>query len=69
MNYLQSHTNDTDIIATRRFDLDTLGDESYYWYSALSGREVISEGSKYGSLLGAVADTDSQKGLHPGASC
>jgi hypothetical protein len=65
MDYLQSHTHDSDIIATHRFDLDTLGDESYYWYSALSGREVISEGAKYGSLLGAVADTDSEKGLHP----
>ncbi len=64
MDYLQAHTNDSDIIATRRFDFDTMGDESYYWYSALSGREVISEGAKYGSLLGAVADTDSEKGLH-----
>jgi hypothetical protein len=65
MNYLQTHAKDTDIIATRRFDLDTACDESYYWYSALSGRRVISEGAKYGSLLGAVADTNAEKGLHP----
>jgi hypothetical protein len=64
MDYLQSHTNDTDIIATRRFDLDTAGDESFYWFSALSGRRVVSEGAKYGSLLGAVADTNSEKGMH-----
>lgn len=65
MNYLQSHTNDTDIIATHRFDLDTASDESFYWYSALSGRRVVSEGAKYGSLLGAVADSNAEKGLHP----
>jgi len=65
MEYLRAKTNDTDIIATRRFDLDTAGDESYYWYSALSGRGVVSEGAKYGSLLGAVADSNAEKGLHP----
>ncbi len=64
MNYLQTHANDTDVIATRRFDLDTTGDESFYWYSALSGRRVVSEGAKYGSLLGAVADSDAVKGTH-----
>ena len=26
---------------------------------------MVSEGAKYGSLLAAVADTDSEKGLHP----
>jgi hypothetical protein len=65
MNYLQAHASDTAIIATRRFDLDSARDESFYWYSALSGRRVISEGAKYGSLLGAVADTNAEKGLHP----
>jgi hypothetical protein len=65
MNYLQAHASDTDVIATRRFDLDTTGDESYYWYSGLSGRRVISEGAKYGSLLGAVTDNDAVKGTHP----
>ncbi len=65
MNYLSTHTNDSAIIATQRFDLDSAGDESYYWYSALSGREVVSEGTAYGSLLAAVAVTDSEKGLHP----
>ncbi len=65
MNYLSQHSNATDILATPRFDFDTAGDESYYWYSALSGRAVVSEGAKYGSLLAAVADTNSEKGLHP----
>src|SRR5579883_222298 len=65
MHYLTSVTNDSSIIATHRFDLDTTKDESFYWYSALSGRAVISEGAKYGSLLSAVADTNSEKGLHP----
>jgi hypothetical protein len=65
MNYLVQNSNDSDILATRRFDLDTALGESYYWYSALSGRTVISEGAKYGSLLAAVADTNSEKGLHP----
>lgn len=64
MNYLAANANDSDVIATRRFDLDTSHDESYYWYSALSGRTVVSEGAKYGSLLAAVADTNSEKGLH-----
>ncbi len=64
MNYLQTHAKDTDIIATHHFDIDSRGDESYYWYSALSGRRVISEGAKYGALLGAVADTNTEKGLH-----
>ncbi len=53
------------VLASRRFDLDTSGDESYYWYAAISGHPVLSEGAKYGSLLGAVSDTNSEKGLHP----
>ena len=65
LNYLEDHSTENAIIATHRFDLDSLHDESYYWYSALSGRSVISEGAKYGSLLAAVADTNSEKGLHP----
>ena len=65
MNYLVANAKDSDVIATRQFDLDTERDESYYWYSALSGRTVVSEGAKYGSLLAAVADTNSEKGLHP----
>lgn len=59
---------DHSILATRRFDLDptdTSNDESFYWYAALGGHPVISEGAKYGSLLAAVADRDSAKGLHP----
>ncbi len=65
MFYLSTHSNDSAVIATHRYDLDSSGDESYYWYSALSGRTVVSEGAKYGSLLAAVADTNSEKGLHP----
>jgi len=65
MNYLAQHSNDSDILATRSFDFDKAKDESYYWYSALSGRTIVSEGAKYGSLLAAVADTNSEKGLHP----
>jgi len=65
MNFLATTAKDSDVVLTHRFDLDTVGDESYYWYSALSGRAVISEGAKYGSLLAAVADTNSEKGLHP----
>ncbi|MFI5201501.1 MAG: hypothetical protein ACHQNE_03860, partial [Candidatus Kapaibacterium sp.] len=65
MNYLATSANDSAVIATPRFDLDTAHDESYYWYSALSGQRVVSEGAKYGSLLAAVADTNSEKGLHP----
>ena len=63
MDYLQAHTNDSDIIATRR-------SISIPWaMSPIIGIarflvEVPSEGAKYGSLLGAVADTDSEKGLH-----
>lgn len=64
MNYLSNAANDTDIVASRRFDEDSTDDESYYWYSALSGRAVVSEGAKYGSLLAAIADTNSEKGLH-----
>jgi len=64
MSYLTNQSDPTDIILSRRYDLDS-ADESFYWYSALSGRTVVSEGAKYGSLLGAVADTDSEKGLHP----
>lgn len=54
-------------IAGRRYDLDphdSVNDESFYWYSAISGQPVITEGAKYGSLLGAVADVDREKGLH-----
>jgi hypothetical protein len=65
MNYLQANAGDSAIVATRRFDLDSTGDESYYWYGALSGRTIISEGAKYGSMLAAVADTNAEKGLHP----
>ena len=65
MNYVAMHSNDSSVLATRRFDLDSSGDESYYWYSALSGRAVVSEGANYGSLLAAEAVTDSEKGLHP----
>ncbi len=64
MDYLQANASDTDLIASRRFDLDTACDESFYWFSALSGRRVVSEGAKYGSLLGAVADTNVEKGMH-----
>ncbi len=64
MNYFATSTNDSAIIATHRFDFAAAKDESYYWYSALSGRTVVSEGAKYGSLLAAVADTNSEKGLH-----
>jgi hypothetical protein len=64
MSYLTDRSNRTDILLSRRYNLDS-ADESFYWYSALSGRTVVSEGAKYGSLLGAVADTDSEKGLHP----
>ncbi len=65
MEFLQRHTNEHDRIATHRWDLDSAGDESFYWYSALSGRTIVSEGAKYGSLLAAVADTNAEKGLHP----
>jgi hypothetical protein len=61
-------TEDHALMASRRFDLeptDTANDESFYWYAALSGHPVISEGAKYGSLLAAVADVDRDKGLHP----
>ncbi len=64
MEYLRSHSSDTDIVITHRHDLSAAGDESFYWYSALSGRTIVSEGAKYGALLGAVADVDSEKGLH-----
>jgi hypothetical protein len=64
MNVL-AQQDDTALVASRRFDFDRPWDESYYWYSALSGHPVISEGAKYGSLLAAVADTDREKGLHP----
>jgi hypothetical protein len=63
-----SDVPDHSTLATRRFDLDptdTKNDESFYWYAALSGHPVISEGAKYGSLLAAVADVDTAKGLHP----
>jgi hypothetical protein len=53
----------TAIMVTHRHDLDAK-DESYYWYAALAGRAVVSEGAKYGALLGAVADVDAAKGLH-----
>jgi hypothetical protein len=64
MKYLSTNASDSDIIASRQFDEDSVGDESYYWFSALSGRAVVSEGAKYGSLLAAIADTNSEKGLH-----
>jgi|GEM_PF-2086586 len=65
MNYLAANTQNNAVIATHRFNLDSARDESYYWYGALSGRCVVSEGAKYGSLLAAVSDTNSEKGLHP----
>jgi hypothetical protein len=65
MSFLSHLDTNSSVIATRRFDLDSARDESYYWYSALSGHPVLSEGAKYGSLLAAVADTNSEKGLHP----
>jgi hypothetical protein len=64
MNVL-AQQDDTALVASHRFDFDRSRDESFYWYSALSGHPVISEGAKYGSLLAAVADTDREKGLHP----
>ncbi|HEY3874346.1 MAG TPA: hypothetical protein VGM92_02635, partial [Candidatus Kapabacteria bacterium] len=64
MTFLNEHTPLPATIATHRFDFDTSLDESYYWYAALSRRTFISEGAKYGSLLSAVADTNSEKGLH-----
>ena len=68
MNVLLQQQPDTAIIATRRFasgSNDSTNNESFYWYSALSGHPVLSEGAKYGSLLAAVADVDQEKGLHP----
>ena len=68
MNVLSQQQPDTAIVASYRFNFgigDTSRDESYYWYSALSGHPVLSEGAKYGSLLAAVADSDREKGLHP----
>lgn len=60
-------SNPSDRILTFRTDYDTrdtLSDESYYLYSALTERSVVSAGASYGSLLGAVATVDSLKGLH-----
>ncbi|MDP4288295.1 MAG: hypothetical protein Q8922_10200 [Bacteroidota bacterium] len=59
-----ANESDSGVVVTRRFDYEQPGDESYFWYAALSTHPVVSEGAKYGSLLAAVADTDSAKGLH-----
>lgn len=56
--------NDSAVVVTRRFDYEKPGDESYFWYAALSAHPVLSEGAKYGAFLAAVADTDAAKGLH-----
>jgi hypothetical protein len=67
LEYLRDNRSDNATLATRRSDIavgDTASDDSFYWYAALSGHPVISEGAKYGALLGAVADIDSVKGLH-----
>jgi hypothetical protein len=67
LRYLRTHSDFYDVVATRRYDLDlkdTINDESYFDYSAFSERTVISEGARYGVLLGATADIDTLKGLH-----
>lgn len=66
LDWLRQHVPTEERIASHRYDLDltdTLNDESFYLYSAFSERTVVSAGAKYGSLLGAVADVDSVKGL------
>ena len=68
MNYLLRQEPDSAIVATHRYymvrDQDEPYVESQYWYAALSGHPVISEGAMYGALLAAVCDTNSEKGLH-----
>jgi hypothetical protein len=62
LHYLRDHSKPNELVASRRFHIhDT--DESYYLYSAIAERPMVSEGATYGSLLGAVSGIDSIKGL------
>jgi hypothetical protein len=68
LRWIQRNSPENSVIATHRTDHDLADredDESFYLYSAIAERSVISAGAKYGSLLAAVADTDTTKGLHP----
>lgn len=64
MDSVRERTPQNTPIITHRYDFEEPRDESFFWYAALSGRVIKSEGAKYGTLLGAVADQDSAKGLH-----
>lgn len=66
--WLRKNTPRTSAVSSMRTDLDladSINDESFYLYGALSQRRMISEGAKYGALLSAVAETDTVKGLRP----
>lgn len=68
MRWIKENTPADAVIAFTRSDnnlRDTVNDESFYLYGALSERRAVSAGAKYGSLLAAVADLDTVKGLHP----
>jgi len=67
LQFLEENTPDTTLVATRRYDsrMSDIAKESYYWYAAISGHPVVSEGAASGSLLGGVAETDTLLGLHP----
>jgi hypothetical protein len=70
-DWIRQNTDSRELISSTRTDLDltdTVNDESFYLYGALTQRRMISEGAEYGALLSAVADRDTVKGLHPIAS-
>jgi hypothetical protein len=67
MRYFAKHSEPSALLATRRYDtrmIDTAA-ESYFWYGAISGRSIGSEGARYGAFLAATAPTDSMRHLHP----
>lgn len=68
LKWIKDNTPADAVIASNRYDLDlrdSTNDESFYLYGALSQRKIVSSGAKYGSLLAAVADVDTVKGLRP----
>jgi hypothetical protein len=67
LRFLEEEIPDTTLVATRRYNsrMSDTALESYYWYAALSGHPVVSEGAASGSLLAGVAETNTLVGLHP----
>jgi hypothetical protein len=72
LRWVKENTPKNTVLVAERYHLEddygklrngVIGADDFYLYAALTERQVTLSGSKYGSLLAALADVDTVKGL------